>query len=308
MVIFFVFGAHASIWGTTSATIRQRAVPLPLQGRVSSVNLPIIQTGGVQTPTADNAAVPDQDVADQAGTSSVATFEGQVDVALQLLEQSPPGAHLDWAIFMDLSEAYDAQLETNLISGIDGTSNQLLGVTQVSGVNTVTYTDGTPKGSAMWPFFGQGAAQIGNQRQKPPECWLMRTARWFWLQSQEDTATLPFGIFSPFFLGNDDDTPDPIGGLQGLPVFLDDAIASNLTGNPGSFGTGGTQDAVICLRPSDLILLEGDAQTMVAREPLSGSLGARIQMHGRAAAITGRRPAGITVLGGTGFAVQTGYR
>jgi predicted MFS family arabinose efflux permease len=38
MAIFFVFGAHASIWGTTSATIRQRAVPLPLQGRVSSVN------------------------------------------------------------------------------------------------------------------------------------------------------------------------------------------------------------------------------------------------------------------------------
>ena len=38
MAIFFVFGAHASIWGTTSATIRQRAVPLPLQGRVASVN------------------------------------------------------------------------------------------------------------------------------------------------------------------------------------------------------------------------------------------------------------------------------
>src|SRR4051812_33431462 len=38
MPIFFLFGAHASIWGTTSSTIRQRAVPLPLQGRVSSVN------------------------------------------------------------------------------------------------------------------------------------------------------------------------------------------------------------------------------------------------------------------------------
>jgi len=38
MAIFSGFGAHASIWGTTSATIRQRAVPLPLQGRVSSVN------------------------------------------------------------------------------------------------------------------------------------------------------------------------------------------------------------------------------------------------------------------------------
>lgn len=35
--IFFVFGAHAFIWGTTSITVRQRAVPTHLQGRVSSV-------------------------------------------------------------------------------------------------------------------------------------------------------------------------------------------------------------------------------------------------------------------------------
>jgi predicted MFS family arabinose efflux permease len=37
-VIFFVFGAHAFIWGTTSITVRQRAVPVHLQGRVNSVN------------------------------------------------------------------------------------------------------------------------------------------------------------------------------------------------------------------------------------------------------------------------------
>jgi predicted MFS family arabinose efflux permease len=36
--IFFVFGAHAFIWGTTSITVRQRAVPTELQGRVGSVN------------------------------------------------------------------------------------------------------------------------------------------------------------------------------------------------------------------------------------------------------------------------------
>jgi predicted MFS family arabinose efflux permease len=38
MPIFFVFGAHAFIWGTTSITVRQRAVPTHLQGRVTSVN------------------------------------------------------------------------------------------------------------------------------------------------------------------------------------------------------------------------------------------------------------------------------
>ena len=36
--IFIAFGAHAFIWGTTSVTVRQRAVPSRLQGRVTSVN------------------------------------------------------------------------------------------------------------------------------------------------------------------------------------------------------------------------------------------------------------------------------
>ncbi len=39
LVVFFVFGAHAFVWGTTSITVRQRAVPTALQGRVGSVNL-----------------------------------------------------------------------------------------------------------------------------------------------------------------------------------------------------------------------------------------------------------------------------
>ncbi len=37
--IFFVFGARAFVWGTTSITIRQRVVPLELQGRVGAVDL-----------------------------------------------------------------------------------------------------------------------------------------------------------------------------------------------------------------------------------------------------------------------------
>ena len=36
MVVFFLFGAHAFVWGTTATTVRQRAVPDALQGRVGS--------------------------------------------------------------------------------------------------------------------------------------------------------------------------------------------------------------------------------------------------------------------------------
>jgi len=39
LLIMFVFGAHAFVWGTTSITVRQRAVPSALQGRVNSVNM-----------------------------------------------------------------------------------------------------------------------------------------------------------------------------------------------------------------------------------------------------------------------------
>jgi predicted MFS family arabinose efflux permease len=38
MGIMVVFGAHAFVWGSTSVTVRQQAVPEALQGRVSSVN------------------------------------------------------------------------------------------------------------------------------------------------------------------------------------------------------------------------------------------------------------------------------
>ena len=46
MVVFFVFGAHAFVWGTTSTSVRQRAVPSHVQGRVSSVYM-IGVTGGI---------------------------------------------------------------------------------------------------------------------------------------------------------------------------------------------------------------------------------------------------------------------
>ena len=39
LIVFAVFGAHASVWGTTSTSVRQRAVPAQFQGRVGSVYL-----------------------------------------------------------------------------------------------------------------------------------------------------------------------------------------------------------------------------------------------------------------------------
>lgn len=39
LIVFVIFGAHAFVWGTTSTSVRQRAVPTEFQGRVGSVYL-----------------------------------------------------------------------------------------------------------------------------------------------------------------------------------------------------------------------------------------------------------------------------
>lgn len=270
-----------------------------LPNGVSSVNLPIIGTGTTAQPMADGTAVPSTDVTDSPGSSTVATFAGMSDTSLQLLEQSPAGAHLDQSFFRDLTEAYDADLEAQLLTGLGSAVKQLSGIQTVASTS-VTYSDMSPSGAAMYPYFGQAGAQLADARRQPPEVWLMRTARWMWLMTQESTGGYPYGILSPFFVGNDVQTPDPIGGLLGLPVFLDEAIAATT-------GTTENEDTVICLRPSDLILLEGQPQLDVMREALSGSLGVRLRFHNRVAAITNRYVTGIATISGSGFVVEENY-
>jgi predicted MFS family arabinose efflux permease len=51
VLVMVVFGAHAFVWGTTSTTIRQRAVPSDLLGRVTSVYM-IGAVGGMVIGTA----------------------------------------------------------------------------------------------------------------------------------------------------------------------------------------------------------------------------------------------------------------
>jgi hypothetical protein len=115
---------------------------------------------------------------------------------------------------------------------------------------------------------------------------------------------------SPFFFGNTDDSPDPITGIYGYPVFGDEAIPNTLTFNAATstFSNGATinQDVLIALRPSDLMLFEGDFQVSENPDPLSGALGTRLVMHNYVAAIT-RYATSIAVVTGTGCSYPTAY-
>jgi hypothetical protein len=105
---------------------------------------------------------------------------------------------------------------------------------------------------------------------------------------------------SPFYIGSTDDTPDPVSGLFGVPIFLDNAISNTL-------GTTANQDQIVAFRPSDFIFFEGQPQFTVGRDTLSGSLGAQLQLHNSVAAILNRHLTGIATLGGSALVYPSGY-
>ncbi len=270
----------------------------PLPAGCQSVNVPRITTGTSNAVIVPGAADDDVDVLTAASSSQVVTLTGQADVSLQALELSPLGAALDWAFFTDMAEAYDSDLEYQLTNGTGpataGALDQLLGIMNVTGINSVTYTSASPTGSGMFPYFGQMAAKIGDNRGLSPEIFLMRTARWGWLMTSEDSSLRPLEI--PTLAGGSPECP---GSLIGWPAWMSNSL-------PATQGTGGNQDVMIVCRPSDLIVFEANPVTSANVEVLSGTLGARLIYRNYAAALTSRQPTSISVLSGTGMVVQSG--
>jgi hypothetical protein len=293
----------------TTRVLAAHIPTFPLPQGVQEVNVPRLTTGDSAAGVADDTGVPARDLVDAQVRSPVVTISSDADAAIQLLEQSPGGAHLDWAIFKDLTASYDQRLETALLTGT-GAGGQFYGLLNMPGALTsgsqVTYTDSTPTISEMWPFFGQAAAGIGNNRLMPPEMWLMRTARWAWIGTQPSASNYPLSYPGHTPPGDipylfDDNRPTPVTCILGWPVFCDDAI-------PATLGAASNQDVIVLCRPTDMLLLESSPRTRVMFDTgLSGTLQARLQLHGYVAALLGRYPSGIAVLNGTGFVVQSGY-
>ena len=165
----------------------------PLPPGVQSLNIPLLTTGTQANGPADLEPVDDVDFVDTSKSSTVATISGQSDVALQLLEQSPPGAHLDMAILDDLHAAYDAELNSMMYYGnATNDPGQFNGLnTVVASPNVITYTNATPVLTGMYAYLGQAFAQVGDNRSLPPTHVTMRSARWAWIASSEDSSLRP---------------------------------------------------------------------------------------------------------------------
>ncbi len=280
---------------------RVRSIPLP--GGTDSLNIPRISGGaqvGIQT--ADLGAVTEVDMTTNSVQVPVRTIAGQEDVSLQLLEQSP--LMFDEIVFADLTADYNMRLDRLCMVGT-GAAGQPLGALNVSGINTMTYTSGSPTVPGLYPKGAGALNGVATNRFLPAEGFHMHPSRWYWMTAALDGQNRPLvlpdanGVFmAEGVTTNPGAAEGLVGKWHGLPTSIDANV-------PNTLGAGLNEDRLIAARFSDQLLFEGVLRTRALPEVLSGNLAVRLQVYRYVAFTAERYPSGISVIAGTGLATPS---
>lgn len=283
-----------------SRVVANRVRQMTLPGGTDSINLPRLATGtAVAEQATQNTAVQNTDATTNSVTAAVATIAGQQVVSLQLIEQSP--INMDDVLLADLAADYAVKLDTFVLSN---NATNKVGLLNVSGANAVTYTDATPTAGELYAKLADAIQQIHTQRFMPPDVIFMHPRRWAWLLSALDTAGRP--LVTPvagspqnvLAAVGDINSEGFVGSMQGLPVFVDPNIPTNL-------GAGTNEDRIIVARSSDVILFEGTPRSETFRETKAAELSVLLRFYNYAALHAGRYPKSISIIAGTGVAAPT---
>ncbi|MTA78424.1 MAG: phage major capsid protein [Actinobacteria bacterium] len=291
-------------------------VPLARPGRVTadlfakfalppntdSINIPKITTGtSVAAQTADNATVASQDIVTASVTAPVQTYAGSVDFALQLLEQSPIA--FDQMIYTDLVRAQAQTIGAAVLTGT-GANGQLEGLLTNADTSQITFTSASPTASGLYNAVAQAINAVVTNLYAMPDAVVMSPRRWLWLTEQVDTSGRPLVV--PTAGGSQSvnslapaealSLGEPVGMLQGLPVYLDALMPINL-------GAGTNEDRVIVGNFASAHLHESGVRTQVFFEPGAKNLTVTARLYSYVACTGAKRyPKAFSIIKGTGLA------
>lgn len=272
---------------------------LDLPPGTDSINVPKVATGVTAAiQTADNQSVSETDLTDTSVSAGVKTIAGQQDIAIQALEQSP--VNFDQIIFADLIADYATKVDVQVLNGA-GSSGEVKGILQASGIQTTAYTDTTPTVAELYSKLAQAIDKVHTNRFLPPTVIAMHTTRWAWLLAATDssgrplvTPLAPQGPTNSIATFNGVVSEQVVGSILGVPVVTDPSI-------PNTLGAGTNEDRIIVMRASDLYLWESPIRTRVLPDIGSGTLTVRLQVYGYLAFTAERQPKSVSILQGTGL-------
>ena len=280
--------------GRVTANLMQNR---PLPGGTMAIHLPALTTGGATAIQAsENAAVQETDPVTADYSVPVCTIAGQVDMSRQLFDRSQPG--MDEIVFADLAADYNTKLNIQVISGA-GSGGQATGIRTVASTNSVTYTDSSPTVGELYPKIADAWSQISTGLYRNADAIVMHPRRWAFFQGAVDSAGRPLASAeSPsnaVARGGAVVTEGLAGSVQGLPVYVDPSIPTNL-------GTNTREDVILVLRTAEMYLYEeGAPRTRVFESVGSNTLTVRLQLFGYFAFAGGRYAEAIAKIGGTGM-------
>lgn len=267
--------------------------PLPDTGM--SLTVPRVTTAtAVGSQANEGDAVTETDIDGTLLTVPVRTIAGQNDISIQALERTDPG--MDFLIFQDLRADYDEQLDTQLLAGTNG-SGEHLGIRAVSGINTTTYTDGSPTAAEAVPKIYDAIQKVATNRHRLADLIVLHPTRAAWLASNL-SSTFPLFQLGVLMQAAGSQSAGFVDNFAGLKTVLDANIATTR-------GAGTNEDEIYVVRSTDLILMEGPLRTRVHEQVLSGTLQVRLQVLAYSAFISGRYPSAITKISGTGLAAPS---
>lgn len=274
---FVPAGAPTRVANAFARAVRARSavaplltsVPLPERGM--SVEEPKIGTGPtVDMQSAENAAISETDPVTELLTSPVRTVAGQVDLSRQAFERSGPA--LDEVIAVELGTAYAELLDTQLVNGA-GTGQNLLGLLNVTGITSVSYTDATPTVAEFWAKLLETLSTTSTVWKNLVSVVLAHPRRLAWIHSTVATPpTLPPGV-----------------------RWVPSAVI------PTTLGAGTNEDALIVFDPGATKLYTQPPKFTVTLEPGSATGTVKVWGYGYAAAGTDRQPKSVGRLVGTGL-------
>lgn len=283
---------------------------LPLPEGTDSLNIPKVSTGtATALMTTQNSAVQETDLTTTSIASSVFTIAGGQTISLQLLEQSP--LNIDSVVLQDLAAAYAVSLNSLLLSGT-GSSGQPTGVLTLSGTNAQDCP--APSGSQtlagnIYGAVAGGIAAVHTNRYMPADTIVMHPRRWASLLAATDTAGRPLVVpaagtqgtgFNLLAEAGDQAAQGFAGTMQGLPVYLDALIPTNLTAD-----TVTNTDPIIVGRLADLMLWESDIRAEAFQQTYAQNMSVYVRLYNYGSFQAGRYPTSISVITGGALAAPS---
>ena len=274
--------------------------PRPLPETGMTFNVPRVTTGTAAAVQSEGGAVQETNAVTDYLSFTVNTVAGMQDVSRQLLDRSDPAT--DTVIGQDLSADYAKQLDTQLLTQATN------GITVLSGVNAVTYTDATPTAGELYAKFADAIQQIHTLRFAAPDLIVMHPRRWAFFLGAVDTQNRPLVLpdtaaansaFNAMATGTVTVPQGLVGQIMGLPVVIDPNI-------PITLGAGTNEDIIIVTRRADQLLFEVGAPTVaIETGVLSGTLQVRILAFGYFAFTFARYAKATSRIAGTGLVTPT---